>query len=76
MLIEDKKINEENIKTFKRYDIYESGEKRHTCVLCGAKVNIDNSASNQGDRLICMNCYYTKFDDWTKARKWIQREDK
>lgn len=75
-LKENEKINKENIKYFKRYVIHDSEVFRYKCVLCEKEVCVSNSASNQGDRLICMNCYYEKFDRRTfDARKWINREN-
>ena len=74
---ENKEINKENIKIFKRYGIRDSSVKRYKCVLCERDISIDSSASNEGDRLICMDCYFTKFNSkWSfDARKWINRED-
>ena len=49
----NEEANKENIKIFKRYECRKSDEKRHTCVLCGKKVSIDESSSNEGHKLIC-----------------------
>lgn len=69
-LIEDVFINDKNIKEFKRYNT--SGKFR--CCLCKKDVFADDSYSNQGDRLICFNCYH-KFKSCKEARKWMNRED-
>lgn len=74
-IVENEKINQANIKTFKKYDLTKASEYIYKCCLCKRKVNLDNSASNQGDRLICMNCYFNKLGGTEKARRWINRED-
>ena len=77
----DQKANEENIKIFKRYGIRESEERRHTCVLCGKKTNIDSSFSNNGSRLICWHCAYKNFKgeksliDIGKLMRWNHGEE-
>ena len=70
---EDKKINELNIKKFKRYDLF-CNDKIYYCCLCEEKVDLSSSWSNNGDRLVCANCYYNKLGGIGKARKWINRE--
>ena len=69
-LIEDIEINKINIKTFK-YMFFDASYK---CCLCKKKVYTDESYSNRGDRLICSECYYSKFKNTTDARKWIDRK--
>lgn len=71
--IEDKKINELNIKTFKKYGLL-FDDKIYYCCLCKKQVDLSNSWSNCGDRLVCYDCYYNKLGGITKARKWIDRE--
>lgn len=55
--------NKENIKIFKRYNLTNSAELRHTCVLCGKKTSINDSFSNSGAKLICWHCAYKNFKD-------------
>ena len=71
--IENKKINELNIKKFKRYGL-NCDDKIYYCCLCKKQVDLSSSWSNCGDRLVCANCYYDKLGGITKARKWIGRE--
>lgn len=67
----NKTINEENIKQFKRGDIFFDTEtEKYHCVLCERKVSISGSSSITGHFLICNNCAYEKFGDYAKARKW------
>jgi len=73
MLKENEKINQENIKIFKRYNITISGESIYKCCLCGRKISIDGSTSNEGDRLICMGCAYKNFTTTKQAMEWIRR---
>lgn len=65
--------NKKNIELFKKYDISNSGDPRHTCVLCGRKVNIECSVSVQGHKLICIGCVYNYFDgDYHAANVWME----
>lgn len=44
---------------------------RHTCVLCGKKVNIEGSVSTHGHRLICIQCVYKYFEgDYRAVFEW------
>ena len=74
----NKEANEKNIKIFKRYECRNSEEKRYTCVLCGKKVSISESSSNNGHKLICSRCSYEYFSngdmfgiDIRKRRAWM-----
>lgn len=63
--------DKENIKIFKQHNIVDSGQLRHTCVLCGKKVNIDDCVSSKGHRLICTQCVYKYFEgDYSAVFKW------
>ena len=68
--IEDKKINDANIKEFKRYHT----QGTFHCCLCKRKVFADESYSNRGDRLICHQCHYEIFESVVDARNWMNRE--
>lgn len=67
---ENVKINRKNISTFRIFQF----DTSYQCVLCKTKVYTDESYSNQGDRLICFNCYNSKFKSSKQARQWINRE--
>ena len=67
----NKKVDRENRKIFKQYGRNYSEELRHTCVLCGKKVNIDGSVSNLGHKLICVQCVYKYFEgDYGAVFEW------
>lgn len=67
----NKEVDKENIKIFRRYGIKGSNEIRHTCVLCGKKVNIEGSVSTHGHRLICIQCVYKYFEgDYSAVFEW------
>lgn len=66
----DKKVNEENIKLFKRYDISKQDERIYTCVCCGRKTSIASSTSVEGAYLVCTRCVYDKFKCYRNAMKW------
>lgn len=67
--------NKKNIELFKKYDISNSGDPRHTCVLCGRKVNLECSVSNEGHKLICVQCVYKYFEgDYNAVFEWNQEE--
>lgn len=64
-------VDKENIRVFEQYGAYCSAELRHTCVLCGKKVNIDGSISSQGHKLICIQCAYKYFEgDYSAVFEW------
>lgn len=70
----NKKANKLNIKTFKLH-YNNRASQIYTCVLCGKSVCLDDSFSNCGKRLICWECYYTKFNrDWYKVLKFMGRD--
>lgn len=66
-------VNQQNIETFKKHGIKKPEEIRHKCVLCGRDVSIDDSVSCEGNRLICISCYYNedKFPDTQVVFNWI-----
>lgn len=67
-------VNKENIKMFRQYGINWSDQLRHTCVLCGKKVNIYSSVSNQGNKLVCTQCVYKYFEgDYSAVFEWNRR---
>ena len=67
----NEEVDKENIKIFGQYDISCSDQLRHTCVLCGKKVSIDDSISNKGNRLICVQCVYKYFErDYSAVFEW------
>lgn len=67
--------NKENIEIFKKYGISNSGDLRHTCVLCGKKVNLECSVSNEGHKLICVQCVHKYFEgDYNAVFEWNQEE--
>ena len=66
----DKKVNEENIKLFKRYDISRQNARIYTCVCCGRKTSISSSTSVEGAYLVCTNCVYDKFKCYRNVMQW------
>lgn len=67
----NEEANKENVRVFGKYDISDSGQLRHTCVLCGKKVNINDSISSKGHRLICIQCAYKYFEgDYSAVFEW------
>lgn len=67
----NKKVDKENIRVFKQWGTSYRDQLRHTCVLCGKKVNIEGSVSNQGRRLICTQCIYKYFEgDYSAVFEW------
>lgn len=71
-------INEEddikNIRVFRQWGTSCSDQLRHTCVLCGKKVNIEGSVSSHGHRLICTQCVYKYFEgDYSAVFGWNRR---
>lgn len=71
----NEEANKENIKIFEQYGTSDSSQLRHICVLCGKKVNIDNSVSSKGNRLICVQCAYKYFEgDYSAVFEWNRRE--
>lgn len=70
----NEEANKENVRVFEQYGTECSNELRHTCVLCGKKVNIDDSVSSQGHRLICTQCVYKYFEgDYSAVVEWNRR---
>lgn len=70
----NEEANKENVRIFEQYDTTYSNELRHTCVLCGKKVNIDDSVSSKGHRLICVQCVYKYFEgDYSAVFEWNRR---
>ena len=65
----DEKVNKENIKLFKRYGI-SNRDNIYTCVCCGKKTCIDDSASIEGAYLVCRRCAYDKFGSWSYCAVW------
>ena len=66
----DKKVNEENIKLFKRYNISKQDERIYTCVCCGRKTSISHSCSVEGAYLVCTRCVYDKFKCYHNCMEW------
>ena len=66
----NKKVNEENIKLFKRYDISRQNARIYTCVCCGRKASISSSTSVEGAYLVCTNCVYDKFKCYRNVMQW------
>lgn len=70
----NEEANKENVRVFEQYGTECSNELRHTCVLCGKKVNIDDSVSSKGHRLICTQCVYKYFEgDYSAVFEWNRR---
>ena len=59
----DPEVDNENVKIFKEYGTNNPSERRHTCVLCGRRVSINNSFSNMGSKLTCTGCVHKYFKD-------------
>lgn len=67
----NEEVDAENIRVFAQYEVTCSDEIRHTCILCGKKVNIETSISNQGHKLICKQCVYKYFEgDYSAVFEW------
>lgn len=67
----NKKVNEENIKLFKRYGISKDEDDIYTCVCCGKKTSIRFSNSIKGAYLVCDRCVFDKFTaSFYNCRKW------
>lgn len=63
--------DKENVRVFRQYGTSYTDELRHTCVLCGKKVNIEGSISSRGHRLICTQCVYKHFEgDYSAVFEW------
>lgn len=71
MIKEYKVINKKNIEEFKVFNVY----GRFKCCLCKRDVYADESHSNQGDRLVCDECFHN-IGNTLEARQWINREGK
>lgn len=67
----NEEVNKENVRVFRQYGISDSRQIRHTCVLCGKKVNIEGSVSTHGHKLICTQCVYKYFEgDYNAVFEW------
>lgn len=67
----NEEVNKENVRVFRQYGISCSDQLRHTCVLCGKKVNIEGAVSDQGYKLICVQCVYKYFEgDYSAVFEW------
>ena len=67
----NEEFDNENIKIFEDYGTTCSNQNRHTCILCGKKVSIDDSISSKGHRLICVQCAYRYFEgDYCAVFEW------
>ena len=70
----NEEYDKENVRVFDKYDTSCSDKLRHTCVLCGKKVNIADSVSSDGHRLICVQCVYKYFEgDYSAVFDWNRR---
>ena len=70
-------IDERNIKLFnKRYGITLDDEKCYTCTICFKKVDLWDSMSDRGHKLVCNECYYNKlFEKFPGRSYWHQNEN-
>lgn len=67
----NEEVDKENVRVFDQYDTSCSDELRHTCVLCGKKVNLEGSVSSTGHKLICVQCVYKYFEgDYSAVFEW------
>lgn len=67
----NEEVDAENIRVFAQHGISCSDQIRHTCILCGKKVNIETAISNQGHKLICTQCAYKYFEgDYSAIFEW------
>ena len=69
----DEKVNKENIKLFKRYEISNSEKNIYTCVCCGKKTCISDSSSIGGAYLVCAECAHDKFNGWHNCMEWQEK---
>ena len=72
-----KKIDAENINTFKKYGLSRDEEDLYRCVICGEKACICNSMSYQEHRLMHTSCANRTFGspNILEAFKWMQEQD-
>lgn len=72
----NEEVDKENVRVFEQYDTSDSGQIRHTCVLCGKKVNIEGSVSTHGHKLICTQCVYKYFEgDYSAVFEWNKEDN-
>lgn len=67
-------VDKRNIEVFSEHGaLYKPEELRHTCLVCGRKVSINDSRSNEGHNLVCGRCYYDEsvFPKTFMADSWI-----
>lgn len=71
-------VDSRNRDLFVDCGIVNEAEKRHTCVVCGNRVSINDSYSDRGHNLICGYCYYDEklFSSRDEAHKWINEVKK
>lgn len=77
----DKKINNKNIKLFKKFGVNNGENNIYTCICCGKKTCADDSCSVEGAYLVCVGCIFDKFNgSWNNCMKWqdemIKKEKK
>lgn len=71
----NEEADKENVRVFGQYGISDSRQIRHTCVLCGKKVNVEGSISSHGHKLICIQCVYKYFEgDYSAVFEWNKGE--
>lgn len=46
----------------------------YNCVMCGNEVTLDESYSDGGHKLICINCRYEYFKTTSKLIDWLDEE--
>lgn len=72
----NEEADKENVRVFEQYGTSDSGQIRHTCVLCGKKVNIEGSVSTHGHKLICTQCVYKYFEgDYSAVFEWNKEDN-
>lgn len=65
-------VDQTNIEIYRKHKIRRPHEYRHKCVLCGEVTCVNNSISNQGERLICNRCAIRRFETIGEAMRWVE----
>lgn len=67
----DKKVNNKNIKLFKKFGVNNGEDDIYTCICCGKKTCANDSCSIEGAYLVCSECVDDKFNgSWYDCKDW------
>ena len=71
----DRDLDTVNIEVFKRTGFDNGAERCFRCVCCKDPICLDEGYSSRGRRMICEQCFNTKFDgNILKAHDWMQED--